>query len=693
MLDGAGRYTDDFADATGLSSLQNVRIGPALVHGVRVSVSNWSWAQSYTKTGDVVTTPFDASSARFNLTQVNGAGPQAWSTVSLWNRTYLIARDMTLDPGVSSTSYFVPWGNAVKPIASAPSLDMFGTRYVMSGPFETDLVPNQSYTATLQMMYCNSPNCNAGPDIAGAAAGTFDVIYGATTPTSGAGVTSIDVKFGTAGTTPPGNFNAPGEGIVTPYTLEWKALSPLPPGRGYEYRFKGSMTSTGSANCTPNCTATLWMDTVTVMAMGKPVSQYYYDDTTCAGMKPNPCVFPCTPSPLCILDTLPSGWDTASWFIDSGSYVSPVFDSLSEETVWQNLWWNTDQGYNGTGLAGEGIGWPSTPVGIKWRVGNSPDPSIWLSDPTWYTWTIPNTVTCTGERSDDCTLMSCSSGPCDCEGSSRGAPWTCPPSYPPPMDAIGSAPLFTNSNTPYADGSSTRAVGRYFQYEVDFTSRFANDKFPVTVDGLNRELHQNKSGSLNGIRAYYLPAVGAVVSNVIKPATLSRWRTVKYDTELSTGGSVQVDVLDASLIPLFTNIPSGFSLAGLDPTAYPSLRLRAHVNNHGINTVRPTLLDWEVDWDTFTEPLQVDRNSINLTRNETARFTIAIVSARPGSVALHDAAGQIIRKFFEGVFLPGVTTYVWDGTNKNGDRVAPGVYFLSLNAKEIRRTRKIAVTH
>ncbi len=682
MLNAEGQYKDCFEDGAGLEFRQNVRIGPSLVHGVRVSLGNWSWAQSYTQTGDVLSTPFDAPGASLNLTQVNPNGASPWKTVSLWSKTYLVARDLVLDPGAGTTTYFGPWANAVPPLAVLAPLELFNGRRVVAGPYQTGLLPNHFYTATLETLYCNSPDCKSGPDISGALAGTYDVVYGATAP---AGLAAIDVILGGAGGTPPGNFAFSGEGQQSPYTLEWQVPTPLPPGSGWEYRFKASLTTTGSVNCSPACTASLWLDTITVMAMGKPIAPLQYDSGGCgAGLKPAPCVPNC--APVCMLDTLPCGWDTASWFIDSGSYVSPVFDSLSDQTVWQSIWWNTDQGYSGTGVAGEGIGWPSTPVGIKWRVGNSPDPATWLPNPAWYTWTVPMTVTCTGERADDCRTPGTCAGSslCNCQNQPREAQFLCPPVYPPPIDAIGTAPL-------YADGKSALAVGRYFQYEVDFTSRFANASYPVDGDGRRREYHPNTSGLLKGFRAYYLPARGEVRSNAITPTQLFKWRVAKYETEVSTGGSVEVDVLDANNIPLFTNIPSGFSLAGLDPAAYPTLKLRAHVNNLGINTVRPALLCWELDWDTFTEPLQLNRNSLDTVRGEVVDMTVVIVSARPGTLTVHDAAGQSVRKFFEGVFLPGVLKFRWDGTNARGERVAPGVYFVSLKAKEIRRSRTIAV--
>lgn len=693
MLNSEGQYLDCFEDATGLSSKQNVKIGPSLVNGVRVSLGNWSWAQSYTKTGDVVVTPFNDPRAVFNLTQVNGAGPTAWSTVSLWSKTFNIVNELTLDPAATTTPAFAVWAGANTPLAFFPNLERFNDKRVIDGPKQAGLAANRLYTATLHALYCNSPDCKSGPDISGAAAGTFSVIYGATAPS---GLTAVDLKLGSAGGTPPGNFAFTGEGIPSPYTLEWEVPFPLPPGSGWDYRFKVTLTTTGSPACTPGCSATLYVDAITVMAMGQPIQPLIYDDLACGpGTKPNPCVAPCTPTPTCILDTLPCGWDTASWYTDAGSYLSPVFDSLSDKTVWQQLWWSTDQGYSGPGAAGEGIGWPATPVGIKWRVGNSPDPSIWLGNPNYFTWTIPNSVTCTGERGANC-VAGCQppGGQCDCtSGNTRGAPFgLCPPRYPPPMDAVGSAPMYVNSSSPFLDGTSTPAVGRYFQYEVDFTSRYANGKYPVSQDGLQREFHANASGSLNAMRVYYLPARGEVISNLVKPSQLAHWRAVKYETEVSTGGTVEVDVLDQNNIPLFNKVPSGFSLAGLDPGAYPALKLRAHIDNGGINTVRPALLCWELDWDTFSEPLQLNRNSVNVGRNEVVKFTVVITSARPGTLTIHDAAGQVVRRFFEGVFPAGVQTYVWDGTNRNGERVTPGVYFVTLKAKEIRRTRTIAIT-
>ena len=97
-----------------------------------------------------------------------------------------------------------------------------------------------------------------------------------------------------------------------------------------------------------------------------------------------------------------------------------MFDSLSDQTVWDTLRWQVDQHYKSQV--------PTTPVTIKWRVGNGPDPSLWLGDPTWYTWTIPFTVTCggaaagttAGENSDNCDPTKANCGTlldrqCDCQ--------------------------------------------------------------------------------------------------------------------------------------------------------------------------------------------------------------------------------------------------------------------------------------
>ncbi|MEK7766357.1 MAG: FlgD immunoglobulin-like domain containing protein, partial [bacterium] len=249
--------------------------------------------------------------------------------------------------------------------------------------------------------------------------------------------------------------------------------------------------------------------------------------------------------------------------------------------------------------------------------------------------------------------------------------------------------------TLYVDGlaaSPVKATGRYFQYEADFTGNYANARNPPEDSYPNiRALHDVVSPKLRQTRIYYRPARGMVISGSVSPSQLRNWKSVSYETDLTAGGAVQVDVLDENDVPLFSDVPSGFALEGLDPRHYPRLRLRGFVDNGGVDTKRPVLLSWKLSWDILTEPLMADRNSLSVSRGELLTLTVVLDAAREGVVAVHDASGQLLRTFARGTIPAGVSRWTWDGRNESGVRAAPGVCFVSLAAGPVRKIKSIAV--
>ena len=689
LLQADGTWKDEFGDEQGLTFRQNVKVGPSLTPGVRVSLGQWSWAQSFTPASDSLWTPFNDPGARLALVQVLTSGASPWQAVGLWQKVYGAAGDLTLTPGVTTTT-LQPSGfdnghrYAVRGNVEQAAFGLTG-KYLLGGPLATNLIPGREYTATLNTFWCDDPACKPPYGIAGADLGVFEVAFGATAfPTP-------PLRLGAYGSLPPGDYWD--EGVPSPATVEWAVPDPLPPGSGWEYRLAITLTVSGSPAappCAPNCSASVWLDTVVIMTKGRriPVTPIF------SGGCP-PGSTPCNNS--CLPVALNCGWDSVTVYVDNGSYLSPVFDSLSSGTRWEKMWWSVDQNFS--------PGWPRTPMAIKWRVGNSPDPATWLPEAGWFTRTVPNSVTCTGEEQENC-KKDCQ-GPgkyCDCSGHPGGrneAIFPCQEvpvgsgtwlPYPArfPMHDVGETTLYT-------DGTETaHATGRYFQYEVDFTGQYANDRFPPEQDtGLSppteRHLKEARRPILWAMRAYYTPARGQVTSELVRPTQLRRWKNVAYTKDVTSGGSLTVDVLDASDLPLFTGIPSGFNLGGLDPSQYPALKLRSHIDNAGLASRRPTLLSWSLAWDTFTEPLQVDRNAINPSQHEACRITVVLTAARAGSLGVHDAAGQVVATLFRGVFDAGVRTWAWDGRNAAGETVAPGVYYVTLQAKEIRSIRTVAV--
>jgi hypothetical protein len=185
-----------------------------------------------------------------------------------------------------------------------------------------------------------------------------------------------------------------------------------------------------------------------------------------------------------------------------------------------------------------------------------------------------------------------------------------------------------------------------------------------------------------------------VVSQVIRPARLRKWGIVSFEPDLVNGGTVQVDVLDDQGNPLFANIPrlaGGFSIAALSPDRYPAIKLRVWLNNLGNNANRPVLKGWSVTWDVNPDPLRIDRNLLDSNRADRATVTVNLNGERDGTLAVFDAAGQSIKILCRCRFPAGVSTFTWNGANERGETVAPGIYFVSLKAKDVNRIGKLVV--
>lgn len=637
-----GFYSDDFSNNSGLSLEKNITVGHPLIPGVKVSLLEWCWGQPYTDKTEGLYTPFSDPGASGNLTEIiSPTGQPTEEKVRLWQATFLAGSQLVLAPSVSVTTFGPK--NRTGDFAYRPAVEQINGQFMARGPYQTGLPARQEFTATFSAFYCDDASCDptSNPsDTTGVDIGTLDVFHGIRLASFNLKLRGYSSKTG-CGT--GGGFSC--ESAPSPITLEFKVPDPLPAWKGFEYRVQISMSGTGGVSCSPFCTATLWLDSVKVMAKGHPIQA---QDFVCAGdcaVGEKPC------GPLCIPIELPCGGDTATYYSGAGTYLSPVFDSLSENTIWNRVLWDVYQ--NILGLV------PKTPIGIKWRVGNSPDPSTWLANPLWFTWTLP--------------MLARNVPVADC-----GQPTT--------MEDQGEYAL-------YADGDENKALtGRYFQYAVDFTGQYANERYPPEQDSpYIRQLQQVSEPELNSMQVCYTPAAGRIISNTVCASQIRSWRMATYEADVSSGGKVQVDVLDQNNVPLFANIPPQFSLAGLDPKEYPCLRLRATIDNEGDPDKRPRILSWRLDWEVISTPLQLDRNSISLKNPAPVTATVVLPVMLEGALTVHDVTGQLIKEIARGTLMPGLNNWTWDGTNQKGEDVVPGVYFITLKAGDVRQVRTLAV--
>jgi hypothetical protein len=72
------------------------------------------------------------------------------------------------------------------------------------------------------------------------------------------------------------------------------------------------------------------------------------------------------------------------------------------------------------------------------------------------------------------------------------------------------------------------------------------------------------------------------------------------------------------------------------------------------------------------------------------RCTIVIMAPQRSraDVSVFDVRGRLVKAVYEGV-IEGETHFAWNGTDRFGQRVSSGIYFLRVDAGQIRATRKL----
>lgn len=75
----------------------------------------------------------------------------------------------------------------------------------------------------------------------------------------------------------------------------------------------------------------------------------------------------------------------------------------------------------------------------------------------------------------------------------------------------------------------------------------------------------------------------------------------------------------------------------------------------------------------------------------TTRLVMSSARAAHAELTVHDLAGRRVARPFAGPLGPGTVTHRWDGADDAGVRLAPGVYFLRLDAGGASVTRRIVM--
>lgn len=162
-----------------------------------------------------------------------------------------------------------------------------------------------------------------------------------------------------------------------------------------------------------------------------------------------------------------------------------------------------------------------------------------------------------------------------------------------------------------------------------------------------------------------------------------------YGTRVSTGGVVRdpggipisVDVQNRLAPALVGGVSRQVLIAysSFTPAVYGSYRIwgNFYISCAGIAT---GLGDIDTPW--------LYPNSPNpFWRSTTLRFRVP--DSRQISIKVYDVRGQLVRTLFNGIAERGLNETQWDGTSADRVKVAPGIYFCCMEAREFRGTKKM----
>ena len=121
---------------------------------------------------------------------------------------------------------------------------------------------------------------------------------------------------------------------------------------------------------------------------------------------------------------------------------------------------------------------------------------------------------------------------------------------------------------------------RYIQYRATFTSSDPNSSIAFYDINLVFGIH---------------PLTGTATSQLISPVDLLSWRESFYTSTIPVSTSLTIDVLSSDGNVLLSNVSSGNSLASINPSIYPSIKLRASLATDDPSR-SPEIDAWGVRW-------------------------------------------------------------------------------------------------
>ena len=94
-----------------------------------------------------------------------------------------------------------------------------------------------------------------------------------------------------------------------------------------------------------------------------------------------------------------------------------------------------------------------------------------------------------------------------------------------------------------------------------------------------------------------------------------------------------------------------------------------------------------------SQRVTVRNNIINPHEGDLAYINYYLDSGRSVKIKAYDLAGNPVKTLFEGTGSPGTNLVSWNGRNKMGQAVVPGVYYIVITIGSARHVRKVLIVN
>lgn len=193
-------------------------------------------------------------------------------------------------------------------------------------------------------------------------------------------------------------------------------------------------------------------------------------------------------------------------------------------------------------------------------------------------------------------------------------------------------------------------------------------------------------GAYTPVEAWFLVDAASDGSVVIRWTVESLGGAVGFNVYRAANEEGPYDRVNAELLP--PNAPGEYTDTDVWPGTWYWYELRAAMPDGSEEAVGSGPVAVETTGQLVTRLRAVTPNPFRASATILHETAAATLRTR---IAVYDVSGKVVRVLVDRPARPGRHEVSWDGTNEDGQRVASGVYFVSLESGDVRERRSVVL--